>query len=299
MQSRKASLGREWQALTDDHERGLNRANESFDKFQSGSTVDPLALVGAYRSGKTQLIYHLFENSWARGIPAFYIGDPGAMLDSYINSKYNIINDWIKAEIDTQLGAYAENRPNDVDWFPNIDSETKQNYIAEYSESIQETDIQRTALFFDEVEQSYRAFIRAMDKDDDNPLRQINDGLQDCMKLWSFGMISAFEFIGEADWGRMKEIRIPPLEVPEVRQLLRDRRPDAVEFANIIWWLARGRTGIIVKLIEELPDDISSTAPEWLRNLAKADFRDTRLINNLWTELDRQDWEPALRALLF
>jgi len=299
MQSRKASLGREWQPLTDDHRRELERAHESFDTFQDGRTIDPLALVGAYRSGKTQLIYHLFENSWDRGIPAFYIGDPGAMLDSYLSSDSDTLNEWLEQQIDTQLDAYAENRPDDVHWFPNVDSETKQDYVADYSESIEGAEVQRTALFFDEVEQSYRAFIRAMDKDDDNPLRKINDGLQDCMKVWSFGMISAFEFIGEADWGRMKEIRIPPLEVPEARQLLEDQRPDAVELANTIWWLARGRTGIIIKLIEELPNDISSTAPEWLRDLAEADFKDTRLINNLWTELDREDWEPALRALLF
>ena len=299
MQSRKASLGREWQALTNDHERELDRANESFDAFQNGDTVDPLALVGAYRSGKTQLIYHLFENAWDRDIPAFYIGDPGSMLDDYLDSDSNTLNEWLQAQIDTQLEAYAENRPEDIHWFPNVDSETKREYVATYSESIEGTDIQRTALFFDEVEQSYRAFIRAMDKDDDNPLRKINDGLQDCMKVWSFGMISAFEFIGEADWGRMKEIRIPPLEVPEVRQLLEEERPDAVEFSNTIWWLARGRTGIIIKLIEELPEDISSSAPEWLRELAEADFKDTRLIDNLWTQLDREDWNPALRALLF
>lgn len=112
-------------------------------------------------------------------------------------------------------------------------------------------------------------------------------------------MISAFEFIGEADWGRMKEIRIPPLKVRDVRILLEERRSDATDLANTIWWLARGRTGIIIKLIDELPADPQDNAIEWVEDLADADFRDTRLINNLWTELDREDWDAAITALLF
>jgi hypothetical protein len=96
--------------LTNDHERELDRANESFDAFQNGDTVDPLALVGAYRSGKTQLIYHFFENAWDRGIPAFYIGDPGSMLDAYLDSDSDSLNEWLQVQIDTQLEAYAENR---------------------------------------------------------------------------------------------------------------------------------------------------------------------------------------------
>ena len=41
MDTRKAQLGREWQAHTDDHERELSRAEESLDAFKAGETVDP------------------------------------------------------------------------------------------------------------------------------------------------------------------------------------------------------------------------------------------------------------------
>lgn len=299
MDTRKAQLGREWQALTPEHERQLESTMASFDAFEAGETVDPLSIVGAYRSGKTQLIYHLFTNTWERGIPAFYIGDPGAMLSNYQESGYSQLHEWIADRIDEQLEAYAAGDADAIDWFPNVDSESKQAFIDRHGEVDPAADNTKTALFFDEVEQSYRDFIQAMDKDDDNPLRKINDNLQDTIKVWSFGMISAFEFIGEADWGRMKEIRIPPLSVADVRDVLEDRRPEAADLANTIWWLARGRTGLIIKLIDELPADTNEGAIDWLKTRAEADFKDTRLINNIWAELDHDDWDPAIRTLLF
>ncbi|MFC6734760.1 hypothetical protein [Halolamina salina] len=299
METRKASLDREWEALTSNHERELARAIDSFEQFQSGHTVDPLALVGAYRSGKTQLIYHLFNEAWNRGIPAFYVGDPGAMLSEFEASDESDLNEWIDSRIQAQLEAFENGAAPEIDWFPNVDSASKRDFVEAHADTVASGDTSRTALFFDEVEQSYRAFIQATDKDDDNPLRKINDGLQDTIKVWSFGMISAFEFIGEADWGRMKEIRIPPLSVADVRTLLAERRPDATDLANIIWWLSRGRTGIIIKLIEELPDNPEEEAGEWVRDLADANFKDTRLINNLWTELPHESWDDAITSLLF
>lgn len=298
--TRKASIHREWRPLTGEHGRQLDRVDKSFSKFTAGEEIDPLALVGAYRSGKTQLIYHRFNDAWERGIPAFYIGDPGEMLNQYIESEETNLNAWIQSRIDEQLAAYTENDPSGIEWFPNTDAETKKRFVDEHGDDLDLDQTIRTALFFDEVEQSYRDFIRVMDKDDSNPLRKINDGLQDSIKIWSFGMISAFEFIGEADWGRMREIRIPPLEVDDVRNLLEDQRPDATELANVIWWLARGRTGLIIKLIDGLPNDIEEEeAVDWLRELADANFRDTRPINNIWTDLERGDWEPAIKAILF
>ncbi len=299
MDTRKASLDQEWRPLTDEHERHLSRAEESFTAFENGDEVDPLALVGAYRSGKTQLIYHLFNKSWDRNIPAFYIGDPGEMLTKFGESDETNLNKWIQDRINEQLTAYTENDADQIDWFPNIDTESKQEFVENHGNDINIDEPTKTALFFDEVEQSYQDFIKAVDKDDDNPLRKINDGLQDSIKIWSFGMISAFEFIGEADWGRMREIRIPPLEVDDVRDLLNDKRPDAVSLANAIWWLARGRTGLIIKLIDNLPEDIDTKSVDWLRDLAKENFRDTSPINNLWTDLNRENWESAINAILF
>lgn len=303
MDSRKASLYREWKPLTDEHENQLNRAEETIELFRNGDAVDPLAVVGAYRSGKTQLLYHLFIECWDYEIPAFYVNDPGEMLSEFSASDATDLNAWIQRQLDDQLEAYAENVPDDVRWFPNVDTASKAAFVDRVSDDV-EAEVDgpgqvRTAVFFDEVEQSYREFVRVMDKDDDNPLRKINDGLQDSLKVWSFGMISAFEFIGEADWGRLREIRVPPLDVPDVRELLEERRPDAVGLANSIWWLARGRTGLVIKLIDELPDADGPDLGGWLRGLAETSFRDTNLINNLWTELPRTQWEDAIDAILF
>lgn len=299
MDTRKAQLGREWEAHTDDHKRELGRAEDSFDAFDEGETVDPLAIVGAFRSGKTQLMYHLFDWSWDRGIPAFYIGDPGAMLTNFEESDVAQLDDWIEQRIEEQLEAFVDGDPDEINWFPNVNSASKEDFVTERPAFESADDVEKTALFFDEVEQSYRDFMRVMDKDDHNPLRKINDSLQDSIKVWSFGMISAFEFIGEADWGRMNEIRIPPLSVEEVRDMLEEEEPGATFLANTIWWLARGRTGLIIKLVDELPGDIESDPEEWLRERAEADFKDTRLINNIWTSLDHDEWDPAIAALLF
>lgn len=311
MDTRKAQLDRKWEPLTEEHEYQLERilggvrGYEDSDTigtltaFEHGETVDPLAIVGAYRSGKTQLLYHLFNEAWDRGIPAFYVGDPGSMLVDFQASETEDLNQWIEQRIDGQLTAYGEDDPDAVKWFPNVDSETKQSFVSERGSPDMADDTVKTALLFDEVEQSYRDFIQAMDKDDDNPLRKINDSLQDTVKIWSFGMVSAFEFIGEADWGRMREIRIPPVNVSDVRDILTDRRPEVTNLANVIWWLARGRTGFIIKLIDDLPAGIEQNATSWLKNQAKADFKDTRLVNNLWAELEHKKWDPAINTLLF
>lgn len=299
LETRKASLDRVWQPLTDEHKDQLERAEDTIADFGRGEVVDPLAIVGAYRSGKTQLLYHLFNTAWEQGIPAFYISDPGKMMTSFAAADETDLNDWIRSEIDIQLAAYASGRSEDVLWFPNVSTQTKERFVGDRGGAIDTDETVRTALLFDEVEQSYKEFIRVLDKDDKNPLRKINDGLQDSVKVWSFGMISAFEFIGEADWGRLREVRIPPLGVADVRDLLNEQRPDLVPLANVLWWLARGRTGLIIKLIDQLPDNIDSDAVSWLRDLAETDFRETRLIDNRWVNLDSQDWEPAIRALLF
>lgn len=299
LDTRKAALDREWRPLTDEHTAQLRRAEESFEQFEAGQTVDPIALVGAYRSGKTQLLYHLFRESWERGIPAFYIGDSGAMLADFAASDTPDLNEWLQAEVDRQLRAYAKNDHGRISWFPNVDSKQKEAFVAAHASTVQQSSQTRTALFFDEVEQSYSEYIRIMDKDDDNPLRKINDGLQDSIKVWSFGMISAYEFIGEADWGRMREVRIPPLQVSDVRSLLEEQRPETPGIANLLWWLARGRTGLIIKLLDDLPSGKSDVIIDWIRDLAETRFRDTQLLNNRWTELDRHDWETAIRALTF
>jgi len=297
--TRKATLGQEWRPLTDEHRRQLARAEETLSRFVDGRPVDPLAIVGAYRSGKTQLLYHLFDESWEQGVPAFYVGDPGELLTEFADADATDLNDWLQSRIDDQLAAYADGRPSDVEWFPNVDTESKREFVAAQAEAVTAAEPVRTALLFDEVEQSYRAFIRAMGKDDDNPLRKINDGLQDTVKVWSFGMISAFEFIGEADWGRMREIRIPPLGTEDVRELLSRERPGATDLANVLWWLARGRTGLIIKFLDDLPAGDEDALVEWMRTLAETDFRDTRLVNSLWSELDRAKWDQGIRTLLF
>lgn len=302
MDTRKAQLDREWEPLTEEHEYQLNRIlgdEGTFTAFEEGETVDPLAIVGAYRSGKTQLLYHLFNEAWNRGTPAFYVGDPGSMLSDFQESGAAELDKWIERRIEEQLAAYEDGDVDAIEWFPNVDSETKQSFVAEHGDFDTTDQTVQTALLFDEVEQSYRDFIQAVDKDDDNPLRKINDSLQDTVKVWSFGMISAFEFIGEADWGRMKEIRIPPVDISDVRSILADRRPEVTDLANVVWWLARGRTGLIIKLINDLPADIDQNATDWLKHQAEADFKDTRLVNNLWAELEYEKWDPAINTLLF
>lgn len=299
MPSRSADLTREWEPLTPAHEQALSNFHGSYDELLAGESPDPLAIVGAYRSGKTQLMYQMFREAWDRNIGAIYVSDPGDLLSEFEDAAEEDIAVWLSDRIEQEVSAYITQDPDNVTWFPNASSEQKDEWLDTWVTVDSAADIDKYAIFIDEVEQHYENFLEAIETDDSNPLRIINDEVPDTLKVWSFGMLSAYEFIGEADWGRLHEIRVPPLDVGEVQTRLEEERPYLTSLANILWWMGRGRTGLIIKFIDELPADATADIADWVQSMADVEAQSTRVVDPIWTDLDSEEWVPACRALAF
>lgn len=299
MVERSANPFRKWEPITDAHEDVIETYREAYEALKENQRPDPLAIVGAYGSGKTQLMYQIFNECWKNDIGAVYIGDPGKLLAEFDEASHSDIATWLAERIPEEIDSYVEGGPDDVKWFPNTEPEKKSEWLDENINVNDAADISKYALLVDEVEQHYEDFLAAIETDDDNPLRRINDELENTLKVWSFGMLSAYEFLGEADWRRLEELRVPPIDVGEVADRIQARENIPAELANIIWWMGRGRTGLIIKLIEELPSNVTENVPGWIDSMADTDPQEIPVIDDIWTDLPANEWDDACRALAF
>ena len=60
----KADLSVEWLPLSDLHKKYLERVEEYLTQYCNGNRAVPrIAIVGAYRQGKTQFLFHIFLTS--------------------------------------------------------------------------------------------------------------------------------------------------------------------------------------------------------------------------------------------
>lgn len=299
MVSRNADLYQEWVPITDSHEAVIEDYRDSFTELSDNKSPDPLAVVGAYGSGKTQLMYQIFREAWEQNIGAVYVGDPGKLLSEFESAAESKIEVWLEERIQEEVGHYISGSPEDVSWFPNAEPEQKAEWLDTTMTVDDPDDISKYAILVDEVEQHYEDFLAVVETDDDNPLRVINDEVTNTLKLWSFGMLSAYEFLGEADWRRLEELRVPPLDVAEVESRLDTRDEPVNSLANIIWWMGRGRTGLIIKLIDELPHSVSDDISGWLGSMADRESQGTPIINDIWANLGAEHWDSARRSLAF
>lgn len=299
MVSRNADLHREWKDITSAHGDVIEDYRTSFDDLIKGDPADPLAVVGAYGSGKTQLMYQIFREAWERDIGAVYIGDPGKLLSEFEEAAESDIETWLEERIQEEIEYYVEGDPENVTWFPSTGSEQKQDWLETKVAVDDPSEISKYAILVDEIEQHYEDFLAAVETDDGNPLRVINDEVPNTLKVWSFGMLSAYEFLGEADWRRLKELRVPPLDIEEITDQLEEHNKAAANLANIIWWMGRGRTGLIIKLIDELPRDINENIAEWVQSMADTESQGTPIINDIWANLKAEHWDTACQSLSF
>ncbi|ARS89324.1 hypothetical protein B1756_05900 [Natrarchaeobaculum aegyptiacum] len=244
-------------------------------------------------------MYQIFREAWERNIGAVYIGDPGKLLSEFENSAESKIEVWLEDRIQEEIEYYVRGDPEDVTWFPNTEPEQKRDWLETMVTIDDPTDITKYTILVDEVEQHYEDFLAAIETDDNNPLRVINDEVPNTLKVWSFGMLSAYEFLGEADWRRLKELRVPPLDITEITNRLEEHDESPTHLANIIWWMGRGRTGLIIKLIDELPSDINENLAEWVQSMADTESQGTAIINDIWANLKSEHWETACQTLAF
>ena len=62
-----------WKDLSNEHSERRARAESAIKLYSEGKSPQPLAVVGGFRTGKTELLYHCFRYGWSLGTPALYI----------------------------------------------------------------------------------------------------------------------------------------------------------------------------------------------------------------------------------
>lgn len=267
-----------------------------FDNLISGESVIPAAVVGPYGAGKTQYLYEAFRRAWANDIPAVYV-DLKTILREFEEAEVEAEPvEWLKERILSEATAMAEN--GDTTWHPDFRiSEEKREFFEDYV-STDALENEKRVLLVDEVEQKYTDFEETVD--DSNPLRDILDGLSDTLQIWSFGLVSAYELLGEADRRRFQEIRIPIADVDTVwSQLAEGGKPQDV--ANGVWWLARGRPGWITKHSQNLPS-VNTWDKEkftkWVRQSGEQRYYGADAIVPVWDEVPAEQIYDAKRTVL-
>lgn len=299
MKLRQASPTKSWQNITPEHTEIHNDIQNAILNVSEGGEEDPRAIVGAYGSGKTQLLYEAFDLAWEAGIPALYT-DAETLLEGFEVSKSDSFTEWLSNRIREQVQTLSEHK--EVAWLPNFSTQSDlENWLTQAPAQADLSGDEVCVLLVDEVEQVYENLQDRIGKDDENTLRGILDEVQDAYQIWSFGLVSAYEILGEADLRRFKELRVPVLEPEDVARLLREHNKP-IELTNGIWWLARGRAGWVNKLVDEAPEGTSNIS-DWFSIVSDYEFFGTNPVdqsvvtNQLQNESER--WDSARRSLVF
>lgn len=315
---RLPSLSRPYQPITTAHKEVIADVEERIEDFISGdyergeegedAGPAPIAITGAYGSGKTQLEYHIFRRAWEEGVPAVYIGAPSEMLSEFEDVDVTSLIKWLYGDeeegttgkIVEEIMAMVNREYDSVFWFPDIREESKRSWIKEnVPEDLTPEEVnERYVLIIDELEQSYQKFATAIDVEDQNPLRGLNDVKPEALNVWSFGLLSAYEFIGDADIRRTAQITIPPVDVGAVDQLLRQETENPAELSNFIWWTSRGRGGWAYKIVDEVGGSPNSLI-DWMESLSELQFSEVDLVRPIWSQAPADQYENAARALSF
>jgi hypothetical protein len=307
MKRQQADPTKDWRDITDRHEEAREDIKSVIkEDLSEGKGNDPRAIVGPYRSGKTQLLYYAFNKAWEEGVPALYV-DVRQIFREYEqrDAEADLIQ-WTQERVQQQVRSLADGNP--VDWLPNFNTYEERDSFLDEAEKKEITDSSYTVLLVDEVEQAYTQ-LKDIEElinteqltgvDDSNPLRVFLDQTTGIYHIWSFGLISAFEFLNEADDGRFTDRRIPPLGVKEVYEWLEDRgKPPAPAMANGIWWLSRGRVGQVNKFIREVPEDVDRI-PEYIRDKSGKEFENTKIVVPVWEDVLKRDVKDARKTIVF
>jgi len=301
MKIRQASPEKSWDRnLSPQHDEIYSDIFSSIQNVAQGSTEDPRAIVGPYGSGKTQLLYEAFNISWEEAqIPALYT-DAESILRGFEASDSNDITAWLSDRVRDQVAQLNEGKS--VSWLPNFASKARRERWL--NSTVKETEIAEDeicVLLVDEIEQAYDSLRKQMDTDDENTFRGLLDDVEGVYQIWSFGLVSAYEILGEADLRRFKELRVPVLDTEDVyRQLEQNNKPTGL--ANGIWWIARGRAGWVNKLVDELPNEESDIL-DWFDRVSDYEFFDTNPVDQTvirdHLEGKTESWDNARRSLLF
>ncbi|MFC4406409.1 hypothetical protein [Haloarchaeobius iranensis] len=291
---------REWDvSLSQRHEKLDRELDEMLDTFSEGGGVNPVAVVGPYGAGKTQYLYEVCRRGWTKGLPALYT-DLKTILDAHESSEQPITS-WLEEKIEEETDKIISG--DDSEWLPEFRTTERKNEFYESFIDQSDTVADKRILLIDEVEQKYEKLDDYLGVDDENPLRDILDGLTDVFQVWSFGLVSAYELIGEADRRRFTEARIPITEPSTVwTQLNENNRPTTL--TNGVWWLARGRAGWISNHSSDLPDIDEWGEDEflqWFSEVSSHSYYGADAIASVWADagVPAENLTDAKRTVLF
>lgn len=297
----QANPDKPWRDLTEEHKKVREGVESRIDSISTGETKDPSAIVGPYRSGKTQLLYHAFQYSWEKGVPALYT-DAHTLFREYENASTEIgMSNWLEDRVNDQIDDVYDG--TSIDWVPNWRTPSDRKNWEDKVESQQGPERDYYVLLVDEVEQAYtklrQSDIHPLETDDRNPLRILLDDTEGVCQFWAFGLVSAYEFRGEADAGRFHEFRLPILTPNDIAVKLEESGKNS-DLATGIWWLSRGRIGWANKLIDGCPDSIENI-DTWVENVSSYNFEATRPLEKMvFDNIEGTDaLSEARRAILF
>ena len=239
--SYEAQLEREYQELTEKHRTikfDLEAALSTYLKEKMGK---PVAIQGPYGSGKTQLLYHLFEFAWRKGAIGIYthlekiIPDHEMASADYANHLKELLDQEVqllrKGESKLMSGRLGKVKDYAV---------SKIRQLAGNSYPI--------VLLVDEIEQQYKSLDERVKTDDHSPmketLRAVERGDAGFYLILSFAPVSFYEFgKGEAQTRSFLPIMLPILKARNLREALG-------EMGNFTWWVGRGRYGWALKVFD-------------------------------------------------
>ena len=303
----------QWIDLSEQHLAVRERLQRSLARFAQGEGAPVPSIVGAYGSGKSELMAWGFRHCWCElGVPAFVLNAesllkrlPSSMSPTQFSVEVAAYVQGQLALLDKQLeGTDPEGLHLATDMRP---GESALTYLRELfddrtlSPEMIRALLQagRGVLFIDEIEQQYSELLDRVEANDRAPLREmlqrLGNGQENYYVVLSFGLTSAYEAIGGADARRMDTLTLP---IPEPAELGQFANLDG--YGNFIWWASRGRPGWAAKLANDWGNGIAEAKtlerfaelqPSSIENLPLIDVSSlpvalrTQRVNELVTQL--------------
>ena len=272
-----------WKDLSKQHEDARVRLEKSVQNFISGHSVAPIAIVGPYGSGKSELMCWGFQKAWKDyKIPAFMVNlegllkaipasvSPGELVETLaniVNEQIGKLQELIEGDQFIPKGIYLPDVKHEgeilADYFSEICGVETFNF-AGFKEILQNG---KAVLFIDEMEQKYSELLQRVEVSDKAPLRgvfeSVEKGLASYYLVMSFGLTSAYETLSGAEARRESTIYVPLPTPKNFASIIEN--PQA---ANLLWWASRGRAGWALKLWDSWQGTlVDSTTLEELRNV--------------------------------
>lgn len=268
-----ATYDTEWADLSEEHKLTREEIGQTLEAFSHDDSLQHYAhtVVGVFGSGKTQLLYYIYDQCLQRDVlplyfeadrlfkPVFEIGDPGpGEITDIINERVSEIEDAL-AQNDEEAVHDLLNPGNDAD---------KESLVESVLDAFGGEEVDKKAILVDELEQQYESLQEHVRADENSPLRDwLERGNE--LKFLALAPAGMYE-MGGADRTRCGRIVIPPVDINHLRE---EYFGNDAGLANACWWLSRGNPRHILSNAKKLNrrENIRDSPPhqiaEFINNL--------------------------------